>query len=95
MSPSFARNALGIALGITLSAAAALTHAQTAPPEQREAARERLKSMTPAAREKAKARWEAMSPEEREAARKRMAEKRPRLQERMAAKPSAAASSPK
>ncbi len=88
-----------IGLGITLAVMNFAAYAQAVAPEQRQLARDKLKSMTPEeraqAREQAKARWDAMSPEEREAAKKRMADKRAQAKERSAERSATAASSPK
>lgn len=92
---AFAAIGLGIALAVMNFAA----YAQAVAPEQRQLARDKLKSMTPEeraqAREQAKARWDAMSPEEREAAKKQMADKRAQAKERSAERSATAASSPK
>lgn len=74
-----------LALVAALAAASVPVHA--ASDEQRAAAREKYKNMTPeekaAAKEKMKEKWDSMSPEEQEAAKKRFAEKHPRAAKRL------------
>lgn len=81
-----------LAAVVTTFGLAGAVHAAT--PEQKEAIKEKVASMTPeekaAAKEKAKAKWDSMTPEEQAAAKKRFAEKHPRAAKKAAEKEAAA-----